>query len=178
MTAKVDDVRNTVTSEFKAAGDLVYQLGTTYNELGASEFYKLYDALGANVPKVRKEDAKALYLKVMEANAAGWIESSHDISDGGLAVTVVESAFGGALGVDISLDTLGDLPIHVKLFSESHSRFVVSIRPENQASFEALMGDKASYLGKVSSDKQVKIAQLIDLPTEALLEAWSGRLLL
>jgi phosphoribosylformylglycinamidine synthase len=178
MTAKVDDVRNTVTSEFKAAGDLVYQLGTTYNELGASEFYKLYDALGANVPKVRKEDAKALYLKVMEANAAGWIESSHDISDGGLAVTVVESAFGGALGVDISLDTLGDLPTHVKLFSESHSRFVVSIRPENQASFEALMGDKASYLGKVSSDKQVKIAQLIDLPTEALLEAWSGRLLL
>ena len=178
MTAKVDDVRNTVTSEFKAAGDLVYQLGATYNELGASEFYKLYDALGANVPKVRKEDAKALYLKVMEANAAGWIESSHDISDGGLAVTVVESAFGGALGVDISLNTLGDLPTHVKLFSESHSRFVVSIRPENQASFEALMGDKASYLGKVSSDKQVKIDQVIDLPTDALLEAWSGRLLL
>ncbi len=178
MTAKVNDVRKTVTSEFKAAGDLVYQLGNTYDELGASEFYRLHDALGANVPKVRKEEAKSLYLKVMQANAEALIESSHDISDGGLAVTLVESAFGGSLGVEIALDNLGDLPNHVKLFSESHSRFVVSVRPENQVKFERLMGEKAFYLGKVNNNKEVKIDNIVAVSTEALLEAWSGRLLL
>lgn len=182
MTAKVDDVRKTVTSDFKAAGDLVYQLGTTHDELGASEFYNLYNELGANVPKVRKETAKALYLKVMEANAQNLIESSHDLSDGGLAVALVESAFGGEFGVEATLDNLGTLTDPVKLFSESHSRFVVSIRPENQAAFEAILGDKAYLLGKVTANKQIKISSnnnsLIDLPTEALLDAWAGGLVL
>lgn len=182
MTAKVDDVRQTVTSDFKAAGDLVYQLGTTYDELGASEFYSLYNELGANVPKVRKEAAKDLYLNVMKANAGSLIESSHDLSDGGLAVTLVESAFGGEFGLEVNLDTLGDLSDVVKLFSESHSRFVVSVRPENKAAFEAIFGDKAFFLGRVQAEKNINISSnnnnLIDLPTEALLEAWAGGLVL
>ncbi|MFT5646296.1 MAG: phosphoribosylformylglycinamidine synthase II [Aureispira sp.] len=182
MTAKMDDVRKSVTSDFKAAGDLVYQLGTTYDELGASEFYTLYNELGANVPKVRKEAAKNLYLNVMKANAERLIESSHDLSDGGLAVTLVESAFGGEFGLEANLDTLGDFSDVVKLFSESHSRFVVSIRPENKAAFEAIFGDKAFFLGEVKTEKNINITSnnnnLIDLPTETLLEAWAGGLVL
>ena len=183
MTAKVDDVRKTVTSDFKAAGDLVYQLGVTKDELGASEFYKLHDVLGANVPKVNKEAAKALYLAVMEANKAGLIESSHDLSDGGLAVTLVESAFGGEFGVEANLDVLeAGLSTNAKLFSESHSRFVVSVRPENQAAFEAILGSNAYLLGNVTANKEVKITAngqtLVDLPTEALLDAWAGGLVL
>lgn len=178
MTAKINDIRKAVTSEFKSANDLIYQLGTTYNELGASEFYNLYNEIGANVPKVRKDTAKDLYLKVMKANAQGLIESSHDLSDGGLTVSLVESAFGGGLGAAISLDNLGnDLSENAKLFSESHSRFVVSVRPENQAAFEAIFGNKAYFLGKVTTEKQVKISsnkqEIIDLPTEALMDAWS-----
>jgi phosphoribosylformylglycinamidine synthase len=160
----------------------VYQLGTTYDELGASEFYTLYNELGANVPKVRKEAAKNLYLNVMKANAERLIESSHDLSDGGLAVTLVESAFGGEFGLEANLDTLGDFSDVVKLFSESHSRFVVSIRPENKAAFEAIFGDKAFFLGEVKTEKNINITSnnnnLIDLPTETLLEAWAGGLVL
>jgi len=182
MTAKMDDVRQSVTSDFKAAGDLIYQLGTTYDELGASEFYTLYDELGANVPKVRKEAAKALYLKVMKANSERLIESSHDLSDGGLAVSLVESAFGGEFGLEANLDALGDLSDVVKLFSESHSRFVVSIRPENKVAFEAIFEDKAFLLGRVMAEKNINITSnhnnLIDLPTDALLEAWAGGLVL
>jgi phosphoribosylformylglycinamidine synthase II len=183
MTAKVDDVRKTVTSEFKAAGDLIYQLGTTYNELGASEFYSLTNELGANVPKVRRADAKDLYLKVMEANASSLIESSHDLSDGGLSVTLVESAFGGEFGLNVNLDSLeSDLSDVVKLYSETHSRFVVSIRPENQVAFEAIFGAKAYLLGNVTANKQISISSnnqnLINLPTDALLEAWAEGLVL
>ncbi|MCK4957077.1 MAG: phosphoribosylformylglycinamidine synthase, partial [Candidatus Cloacimonetes bacterium] len=100
MVAKIDDVRKTITSNFKAKDDLIYVLGKTYNELGGSEFYRLFNELGANVPKVRRDDAMKLYKNVMQANDKNLIESSHDISDGGLAVTVVESAFGGQFGVN------------------------------------------------------------------------------
>ena len=180
MTAKIDDVRKTVTSEFKAAGDLVYQLGETYNELGASEFYAQYGQLGANVPKVRKEAAKELYLKVMEANRQDLIESSHDLSDGGLAVSLAESAFGGALGAEINLGSLPqDLSNEALLFAESHSRFVVTVRPENKEAFETIMGNRAFFLGKTGGN-QLNISrngqQLIQNKVDALLKAWSGGL--
>jgi phosphoribosylformylglycinamidine (FGAM) synthase-like enzyme len=51
MASKIKDIRKIVTSDFKAAGDIIYQLGKTYDELGASEFYRLYDEIGSNVPK-------------------------------------------------------------------------------------------------------------------------------
>ncbi|RLC50671.1 MAG: phosphoribosylformylglycinamidine synthase, partial [Candidatus Cloacimonadota bacterium] len=75
MVAKIEDVRKTVTSNFKAEGDLIYLLGKTYDELGASDFYKLFGELGANVPKVRKEKAKQLYEKMAIANELNLIES-------------------------------------------------------------------------------------------------------
>jgi phosphoribosylformylglycinamidine synthase len=180
MTAKIDDVRKTVSSEFKANGDLVYQLGETYDELGASEFYAMHGQLGANVPKVRKEAAKELYLKVMEANSQGLIESSHDLSDGGLAVALAESAFGAALGAELHLDTLPEnLSNEVLLFAESHSRFVVSIRPENKARFEQIMGNRAFHLGKVGGT-QLSIARnnqnLIQTKVDAMQKAWSAGL--
>lgn len=181
MTAKLDDVRKTVTSEFKAAGDLVYQLGETYNELGASEFYQLLGHLGANVPKVRKEAAKELYLKVMEANKAGLIESSHDLSDGGLAVALAESAFGAGLGANIQLDNLdAELSNEALLFAESHSRFVVSIRPENKVAFETILGNRAILIGEVSTGNALSISRqgqtLVQTKVEALQKAWSGGL--
>jgi phosphoribosylformylglycinamidine synthase len=180
MTAKIDDVRKTVTSEFKAAGDLVYQLGETYDELGASEFYALHGQLGANVPKVRKEAAKELYLKVMEANRQGLIESSHDLSDGGLAVALAESAFGASLGAEINLGSLPqDLSNEALLFAESHSRFVVSVRPENKEAFETIMGNRAFYLGKVGGT-QLSITRnnqnLIQAKVDAMQKAWSSGL--
>jgi phosphoribosylformylglycinamidine (FGAM) synthase-like enzyme len=181
MTAKIEDVRKTITSEFKAAGDLVYQLGETYNELGASEFYQMLGHLGANVPKVRKEAAKELYLKVMEANKQGLIESSHDLSDGGLAVALAESAFGAGLGANINLDTISDeLSKEALLFAESHSRFVVTVKPENKAAFEAILGNRAYEIGQVSQNNQLTISYqnqiLIQTKVEALQKAWSAGL--
>ncbi|MGH1335491.1 MAG: phosphoribosylformylglycinamidine synthase subunit PurL [Aureispira sp.] len=182
MTAKMQDVRQSITSEFKAAGDLIYQLGETYNELGGSEFYSLLGELGANVPQVRKERAKALYLAIMKANEANLIASSHDLSDGGLAVAVTESAFGGELGAQIDLGTLGKVSNTIKLFSESHSRLVVSVAPENQAAFEAVLGERAFLLGKVTQQQQVVVTaqqeNLIQIGTDKLLKAWSEGLIL
>ncbi|MDQ2795325.1 MAG: AIR synthase-related protein, partial [Bacteroidota bacterium] len=68
MTAKMEDVRRAITSDFKEAGDVIYLLGETYDELGGSEFYALHGQLGANVPKVDFTRAKALYVLIGQAN--------------------------------------------------------------------------------------------------------------
>ncbi len=201
MVAGIDDVRNTVTSEFKAAGDLIYLVGKTYDELGGSEFYRLFGELGENVPVVRKEEARERYRKVMAANGRDLLESCHDLSDGGLAVALVESAIGGDLGIvvelglsladnlsvpqDPSLPATSSQPLtledhrmlRIGLFSESHSRFVVSVRPENREPFEALVGKAATFLGRVTPRKQVVMTwhgyPVIDIELERLNEAWS-----
>ncbi len=176
MVAKLSDVRKTITSNFKADGDLIYILGETYDELGASEFYRLFDKLGANVPKVRKENAKRLYEKVMKANEQNLIESCHDLSDGGLTVAVCESAIGTEFGAELDVSELGDLSLNAILFSESHSRFVVSIKSENQTMFDKLMSSNSLFLGKVNSTKKLIVNQsgkkLIELEIEKLQEAW------
>ena len=177
MVAKIDDVRKTITSNFKEEGDLIYILGKTYDELGSSEFYKLFGELGANVPKVHKENAKKMYEKVMKANEQNLIESCHDLSDGGLAVAVCESAIGTEFGVNLNLENFGDLSLNAILFSESHSRFVVSINPGNKNEFEKLFGKDSSLIGKVTSNKMMKINFknncVVDLEMEDLEQSWN-----
>ncbi|MCF7858687.1 MAG: phosphoribosylformylglycinamidine synthase [Candidatus Cloacimonetes bacterium] len=176
MVAKIDDVRQTVTSDFKAAGDLIYQIGKTYNELGASEFYNLFDELGANVPKVRPKEARRIYTKVIKANKFRLIESNHDISDGGLAVAVTESAFGGGFGAGIALDKFQNMDLNTLLFSESHSRFICSIKPENQEKFEKIMYDDAILLGEVISEEKLTVKfnekVVINIRIKKLKSAW------
>lgn len=179
MVAKIPDVRKTVTSDLKAAGDLIYQLGETYNELGGSEFFRLFGATGTQVPQVRKGTALDLYLKVMQANRSGLIQSCHDISDGGLAVALAETLFGTGLGADISLLDNELSPV-VQLFSESHSRFIASVRREDQTEFEKLMAGRVRLLGEVTESGclQVRIGEnlLFDLTVSALQEAWDSPL--
>ena len=179
MVAKIPDVRQTVSSDFKQAGDLIYLVGHTYDELGASEFYKLLGELGAKVPKVRKEDALRIYRKMMAAHDGKLLASSHDLSDGGLAVALAESAFGGNLGVEVDLPDNG-LSLNALLFAESHSRFVVSVAPEHRQAFEARLADDAQLLGEVTSDGMFTVRfkgqTVIDLPVSDLLTSWRSGL--
>jgi phosphoribosylformylglycinamidine synthase len=178
MTAKMPDVRQAVTSDFKQAGDVVYLLGETYDELGGSEFYQLYNELGANVPQVRFEAAKALYTLVGKANDQGLIQSSHDLSDGGLAVALAESTFGyEGLGARIELPAT-DLSATAALFSESHSRFVVTVAPEDVTAFEDILQGRATRLGVVTDDGQLRVQhggrELLAASTHDLRAAWTN----
>lgn len=179
MVAKIDDVRKTLTSDFKEAGDIIYQVGKTYNELGGSECYALFDVLGANVPKVRKNDAKRIYDKMSEATANGVIASAHDMSDGGLAVALAESAFGGKKGCQIEIPKT-DIGALAELFSESHSRFVVSVDPSKANAFETILGDDCTKLGHVIEEDLMSVVidknEVIKSKVSALQEAWSNGL--
>jgi phosphoribosylformylglycinamidine synthase len=179
VVAKIDDVRNCTTSDYKKSGDRIYLVGRTYDELGGSQFYRLFDATGVQIPVVRKGDAKRVYTLLGEAHRRGLIASCHDISDGGLVVALIESCFGGNFGMEIALSGGGD-PLTVQLFSESHSRFVVSVSPGAATEFEEMMATDCTLLGNVREDTRVVFkhggSSFIDTELEALLAAWRSGL--
>ena len=92
------------------------------------------------MPQVDFDKAKELYTLVGEANDQGLIQSCHDLSDGGLAVALAECTFGYGCGRRASTCPKRGLPLPAQLFSESHSRFVATVAPEDVVAFEQLLG--------------------------------------
>ena len=140
----------------KRSGDLVYVLGNTSAELGGSEFYAMLDTTGNAVPKVDAAKARKLYDALADANAAGCCHSIHAPSLGGLGVGFAKVAVGGRLGLDVDLDKIpadDGLSQHELLFSESNTRFVVTVCPKKAEEFEQfLVGNDFACVGKVTVD--------------------------
>ena len=139
------DVSKAVTMDAKSPGDLVYLVGETYPELGGSHYYGLHGFIGNVAPKVRPDEGKRVMIALSHAINCQLVRSCHDCSEGGIGVAAAEMAFAGGLGMQLNL---GDLPRDasiaaddILLFSESNSRFVVSISPDKHEAFEAAMAD-------------------------------------
>jgi phosphoribosylformylglycinamidine synthase len=158
---KIEDVRKTITMDAKNPGDLVYVMGETYPELGGSEWYAMHGYIGNQVPKVNAEKAKRMYTALHMAIQEGLVASCHDCSDGGLGVALAETAFAGGLGMAVNLARVPSSGMDrddTLLFSESQSRFVVTIPPPAKEMFEALMeGAAFSHVGTVLSEGLLKI---------------------
>ncbi len=161
VLGRMADVRQAVTMDAKEAGHLVYVLGETFAELGGSEWYALHGAIGNAVPRVDTGKAKKLYQALHRAIAAGLVASCHDCSDGGLGVALTECAFSGGLGMMIDLRRVPAIGIDrddTLLFSESASRFVVTVAPGHREKFAALLqGCPAAEVGTVVSAGLLKI---------------------
>ncbi len=138
----IDDVTAIVTMDATRPGDVVYVLGATHDELGGSEYYALLGHLGNSVPRVDAAAARRLYEALSVAMAQGLVASCHDCSDGGLGIALAEMAFAGGLGMDVDLRLVpgaSDFRDDVTLFSETQSRFVVTVQAEHVATFEAIL---------------------------------------
>jgi len=162
VIGKMEDVRRAVTMDVKEAGHLVYILGATYPELGGSEWYAMHGHIGNRVPKVKAKEAKMLYEALSRAIRVGLVASCHDISDGGLGVALAETAFAGGLGMTADLALVPAEGIDrddTLLFSESQSRFVVTVFPTLKQRFEEIMEGCAavSLIGTVLSEGLLKI---------------------
>jgi phosphoribosylformylglycinamidine synthase len=178
---KIDDVRKAVTLDAKRPGDLIYILGVTGNELGGSEYYASEGFIGTRLPRVDTTGARLLYRKVHQAMEKGLIRSCHDCSDGGLAVALAEVAFAGGLGMEIDLRKVPRKDVDRNdfiLFSESQSRFVVTVTPEHKRAFEAMMNQVVyGEVGVVSDDQKFRVLGLqgknvIEAPIDDLKEVW------
>ena len=178
---KMEDVRRAVTMDAKVAGHLVYILGRTYDELGGSEWYALHGYVGRRVPKVRTASARKLYNALSRAMEEGLVASCHDCSDGGLGVALAETAFAGGLGLTADLASVPAAGIgrnDALLFSESQSRFVVTLEPSARKRFELIMkGCVHAKIGEVLSEARLKVkgldgAVIIDEDIGRLKRAW------
>jgi phosphoribosylformylglycinamidine synthase len=148
--------------DIKKAGDLIYIAGITQNELGGSEYFRVQGFIGNRVPKVNPHQGKQLMDCLSVATGKGLVRACHDCSDGGIGVAIAEMAFAGGLGAAIHLESvpLGE-PIDRDdfiLFSESNSRFLVEVAPENKAEFEEVMGATSlAVIGQVTDSEVLEI---------------------
>ncbi|RII27854.1 MAG: phosphoribosylformylglycinamidine synthase [Geobacter sp.] len=184
VIGRIEDARKSVTMDVKRPGDIVYLLGKTGDELGASEYLALKGFVGNHVPQVDTVKAYKRYRAYHEAVAAALVASCHDLSDGGLAVAAAESAFAGNYGMDLDLsrvlwkgDETGRNDVTL-LFSESASRHLVTVHPEHCAAFEAIMGGNCfAAIGVVTAGPVLAISGLgggtvIKASLDTLKDAW------
>jgi phosphoribosylformylglycinamidine synthase len=173
--AIVPDMHHVVTAPLKSPGNRLYLLGETRDELGGSLLHALHDSTQGNAPGL-PPDALQHYRRLHAAMRGSLIAACHDLSEGGLAVTLAEMALGGRLGLQADVPSSG-LPALTVLFSESNGRLIVEVAPDNIASFETMLADvPLTVIGSVSADPIVRIAvdgkPQIELPVVSLVAAW------
>ncbi len=165
----IENIENAVSLDVKMPGDLIYVLGETLDELGRSE-YQLYSGIGNNnVPKVDAKSARKLYERYNQARKDGIIASAIAPNLGGLVIALAKSLIAGDLGaeIDLSLVPIGkiqntDIINKIIMFSESQSRILVTIAPQNQKRFEELFeGAVYSCIGKVTEKKVLNIKDVL-----------------
>ncbi len=132
-----DDQERVLLSSFGKAGNLLYLVGETKHEFGGSLYMKeLYDTVAGTMPAIDYAAELALWDLVIEANKQGLLACAKDLSSGGAAVALGKMAAVSGLGcdVEVALDDPRDL------FSESQSRAVIEVAPENAEAFEEMLG--------------------------------------
>ena len=177
MVGLLAKLKRVVTPWFKFPGDIVVLLGRTREELGGSEYLKLIHGLVKGTPPwIDLKLEEAVQNCCLEAIDRGILRSAHDISDGGLAVSLAECCIGGPdrpLGVRIETHEMirGD----ALLFSESPSRIVVSLEEKNLAQLQELAAElrvPMHVIGTVGGARFV-IQPLLQLQVEELRSIWA-----
>lgn len=138
MLGVLDSLEQRITLDFKEAGHLVYLIGRSRNDINSSEYlHKILGIEHSPAPHFNLEEEFQLQQAITKLNAANLLQSAHDVSEGGLIITLLESAMAANLGFDIH--TNHNFRKDGFLFGESQSRVVVTIRPEDKVAFESLL---------------------------------------
>ncbi len=148
----IDDIRKSIRTDFKRNGDLIYLIGDIKKEMAGSEYYKLYGYDFGYIPKCDPDELKNKIKAILETKKI--IKACHDVSNGGLVVTVCEMMIGGNIGVSLDLSKI-EMRTDYKLFSES-SCFVCEIRERDFEEFEEIMKKnnvKFHRIGRVSGSR-------------------------
>ena len=191
MLGVIEDAKHITTQWFKESGDVVLLLGTTRNDLGASELLSVLtgEAAGA-VPKIDLAEELKVQQACLKAIQAGLVSSAHDCSEGGLAVALAESCFSsyGRSGIGAKLDlsehaTLSGLTDSTTLlFAESPSRILLSVKAENVARVKEIAleeGAPIAQVGEVDGDQltvTLNGGTLVNSSVAALEGIWSDAL--
>lgn len=176
MVGLVEDIQHITTQAFQQAGDLIYVIGEAKQEFGGSELQKLLEGrIFGRAPAIDLEIEAKRQRELLAAIQAGVVASAHDIAEGGFAVALAECVMSAdGLGAKVTVD--GDMT--AQLFSETQSRFIVSIRKEDRETFEQLVAD-AKLIGEVTNDGTLLVERaggeaVIRLSVAQMRNVWKG----
>jgi len=173
----IEDIRKAITSDFKKEGNSIYIVGETKEDMGGSEYYRLIGAKSTVAPEVNLQYLKDRMEEILKAIDEGLVVSCHDISHGGLAVTLAEMSIGGNIGAEVNLAPIGFMRPDFKLFSESPSRWVCEVKKGKEKEFEEIV--KAKRIGTVEGEN-LKVRDgnrwLFNIHLNILRDAWRSAL--
>jgi len=177
----MDDARQAVSMDLKRPGNLLYLIGLTRKELGASEYFLHLGLGGGRPPRVDFSASRERYRRLHQAMKTGLVRSAHDCSDGGLGVSLAEMCIAGELGARLELGRV----VHQDcgrddflLYSESAGRLLVEVEEKDRERFEKLFqGTVFSCVGEVIETPRLVAVGLegrviIEEGVEELLQAW------
>jgi phosphoribosylformylglycinamidine (FGAM) synthase-like enzyme len=184
MLGLIDDVRRIVQPGFKNPGDFIALLGTTGEDLAASEYAAANGGSDTRVPRLNLDTELAVQQACLRAAQNGLLRSAHDCSDGGLAVALAECCFSSlnheAGGADI--DITGEYDVATRLFSESPSRIIISFDQAVLGDIEVIVAAAScpmTLIGNVGSDRlriESDGEEVVELDIDELESAWRSSL--
>lgn len=174
MVGLIKDVDHITRQSFQQQGDLIYVIGETRAEFGGSELQKLVNGkISGKAPAIDLEVEAERQNQLLQAIRNGLVASAHDVAEGGLGVALAESLIPNNLGARAVIDKD---PV-TALYSETQSRFLVSVKPEHQDKFERLVD--AVRIGEVTAERKLYVERdngqaVLNVSTEQIKSAWKG----
>lgn len=175
MVGLINDLKHITTQNFKKAGDVIYVIGESKEDWGGSELQKmLHGKIFGKAPSIDLDVELKRQKQLLEAIRLGVIASAHDLAEGGLAVALAESLFGTELGANVTINH----DAAVELFSETQSRFLVSVPQTYTKAFESIIDD-AIKIGEVVNGADLTISDnekhvVLQENVKELESAWKG----
>jgi phosphoribosylformylglycinamidine synthase II len=167
MLGLIDSLEFITTGEFKDEGDTIILLGNTKGHIGGSEYLKIcHKLVTGDAPDIDLELEKAIQKACLEMNYGGILKSAHDISEGGIAIALIESCLAGKnlKGAEINLKT--NVRNDFTLFGEDQSRILITADPGNV--YKVLrIAEKYSIpndiIGEVTNNGHLQINSIVNL---------------
>ncbi|MGM7637104.1 phosphoribosylformylglycinamidine synthase subunit PurL [Bacillus sp. Hm123] len=175
MVGLIKDLSHITTQMFKQAGDLIYVIGEAEAEFGGSELQKLHNdgKIFGKAPKLDLAVEEMRQKALLQAIQQGTVQSAHDVAEGGFAVALAEKAFRTGFGAEVTVE--GNET--AALFSETQSRFIVTVSKQNREAFEAIIPE-ATLIGEVTTAASLTIKYnneaIIQAEVGELEDAWRG----
>ena len=176
----IDDVRNSISPEFKREGSIVYLVGRPTSNLAGSLYLEYRGMKSETIDRPDLQELKLIGEKMKEAFSSNLILSSHDVSQGGIIQTLSEMTFGYGIGVTTDVSEMTYAKISAKLFAEGGNRMVVEVPAENEQKFlETLKDVDTLKIGITGGDSLIvndSGREIINIPVEQLREKWESGL--
>src|SRR5688572_5767722 len=155
MVGLLENINEKMTLDFKKEGDVIYLLGKSTNDISSSQYLaKVCNVEFSPAPYFELEEEFSLQQKIAELIKKKLIQSAHDVSEGGLFITLCESGFNRELG--FTVETKDDLREDAYIFGEGQSRVVVSVKADLIEKFENALSDfQHERIGLVTSGEML-----------------------